>query len=86
MSTTGDSAQFGSDGNLIVVDSDSPSSVAYTSGLSPQGLVLYLPGDTSECECTNYMCIKVQDATTGVITDHYAVQSGQVFETLAVCL
>ena len=84
LSTTGDSAQFGSDGNLIVVDS--PSSVAYTSGFSSQGLVLYLPGDTSECECTNYMCIKVEDATTGVITDYYAVQSGQVFESLAVCL
>ncbi len=77
-----DFSRFTVDGNLEVVEN--PSTVVYTSGLSNDGLVLYLPGFTSECECTNYMCIKTQDAS-GVITDFYAVQSGQAFETVAVC-
>jgi hypothetical protein len=48
------------------------------------GNVLYLPGDSSECECTQYMCIIALDQFGGK-TNYYAVTDGSPFETVAGC-
>ncbi|KAK1735044.1 hypothetical protein QTG54_014110 [Skeletonema marinoi] len=85
---------FQADGNLVVyADEEDPLTPLWYSNtctgcsIGGTGIVLYLPGITSECECTNYMCVKVQDASDPqVFTDYYAVVSGpgNFFQTLPV--
>eukprot|EP00573_Skeletonema_grethae_P006374 CAMPEP_0201692188 /NCGR_PEP_ID=MMETSP0578-20130828/5164_1 /ASSEMBLY_ACC=CAM_ASM_000663 /TAXON_ID=267565 /ORGANISM="Skeletonema grethea, Strain CCMP 1804" /LENGTH=191 /DNA_ID=CAMNT_0048177533 /DNA_START=67 /DNA_END=642 /DNA_ORIENTATION=+ len=92
----GQCATIKSDGNLIVYDSPENNALwssrtcttchtADESEFVGKGIALYLPGETSECECSDYMCIKVKNEVTGDLTDYYAIQSGQVFETVAEC-
>ena len=93
----GQFATIQSDGNLIVYDSPENNNALWSSntcttcqtadqsGFVGKGIALYLPGETSECECSDYMCIKVKNEVTGDLVDYYAIESGQVFETVAEC-
>ncbi len=91
----GEFATIKSDGNLVVHDGQAKAlwsshtcetcHTADKRDFVGKGIALFLPGETSECECTDYMCIKVRNEITGDLTDYYAIQSGQVFETLAEC-
>eukprot|EP00985_Skeletonema_marinoi_P008812 scaffold4024_cov208-Skeletonema_marinoi.AAC.8 len=89
-SGTGSFANFQGDGNLVVYNAASPPVFQWQSGTTgltggAQGIVLYLPGPSSECECTQYMCIIVQVPAGGAKTSYYAVTNGAFFETLASC-
>jgi len=84
---------FQNDGNLVVYNSSiEPQWFSGTYLTSPslpsgaKGIVLYLPGPSSECECTQYMCIIVETAG-GAKTNYYAVTNGPTafFETVTGC-
>eukprot|EP00984_Skeletonema_dohrnii_P016098 scaffold7077_cov122-Skeletonema_dohrnii-CCMP3373.AAC.3 len=77
-------------GNLVVEAEDHPcpgditrwtSGTSLADGIGGQGIVLYLPGPSSECELTQYMCIIVQATGSDAKTSYYAVADGKPFET-----